>query len=41
MLIYKYGISQKRIQTKGQGAGDIFSEPEWNRVAIATLIEEN
>lgn len=37
MLINKYKISASRITAEGQGVGDMFSEPDWNRVSICTL----
>lgn len=37
MLIEKYHIDAARITAEGQGVGDIFSHPKWNRVSIATL----
>lgn len=37
MLVNKYRINAKRIQAEGQGVGDMFSEPDWNRVSICTL----
>lgn len=40
MLISKYRIVASRIQAEGQGVGDMFSEPDWNRVSICTLNEE-
>lgn len=40
MLINKYKISAGRITAEGQGVGNMFSEPDWNRVSIATLNEE-
>lgn len=39
MLISKYRIKADRIQAEGQGVGDMFSEPDWNRVSICTLDE--
>ena len=39
ILINKYGIAANRITAEGQGVGDMFSEPDWNRVAICTLEE--
>ena len=39
MLISKYKISASRITAEGQGVGSMFSEPDWNRVSIATLSE--
>lgn len=40
MLINKYKINANRITAEGQGVGNMFSEPDWNRVSIATLNEE-
>ena len=37
MLVKKYGISSSRIQAEGQGVGNMFKEPDWNRVSICTL----
>lgn len=37
MLVDKYHIDEARITAEGQGVGDIFSRPKWNRVSIATL----
>ena len=39
ILVDKYGISPSRISAIGHGVGDIFSEPDWNRVGIC-IIEE-
>lgn len=39
MLVNKYKISASRITAEGQGVGEMFSEPDWNRVSIATLNE--
>lgn len=39
MLVSKYKINASRITAEGQGVGDLFSEPDWNRVSIATLSE--
>ena len=39
ILINKYGIAANRITAEGQGVGNMFSEPDWNRVAICTLEE--
>ncbi len=39
MLIKTYKISADRIVAEGQGVGDMFSEPDWNRVSICTLEE--
>ena len=38
-LVSKYKISSDRIAAKGMGVGDVFSEPDWNRVSICTLEE--
>lgn len=37
MLVKKYGISNSRINASGEGVGNLFSEPDWNRVSISTL----
>ena len=39
ILVEKYNISAKRITAEGQGAGNMFSEPDWNRVSICTIVE--
>lgn len=39
MLVSKYRIAADRIVAEGQGIGDMFSEPDWNRVSIATIDE--
>ncbi len=36
-LIKKYKIAADRIEASGQGVGNMFSEPEWNRVSISTI----
>lgn len=41
MLINKYRINANRISAEGQGVGNMFSEPDWNRVSIATLNEQD
>ena len=41
MLVNTYKISASRITAEGQGVGSMFSEPDWNRVSIATLEEVN
>lgn len=38
-LISRYRIAADRIEAEGQGVGDMFSEPDWNRVSICTLDE--
>ncbi|MBQ0089851.1 MAG: OmpA family protein [Prevotellaceae bacterium] len=40
MLIKIYNIQATRIAAEGQGIGDMFSDPDWNRVAISTLQDE-
>ena len=37
MLKNKYRIAADRISYQGLGVGDVFDEPEWNRVSICTL----
>ena len=37
MLINKYGIAEERIVAEGQGVGNMFEEPDWNRVSICTI----
>ena len=39
ILMKKYRIAVSRITAEGQGIGDMFSEPDWNRVCICTLQE--
>ena len=39
ILMKKYRIAVSRITAEGQGIGDMFSEPDWNRVSICTLQE--
>lgn len=39
LLIAQYGIRQERIRVQGQGVGNLFSDPDWNRVAICTIVE--
>ncbi len=41
LLIKKYRIDANRIKAEGQGVGDMFSEPDWNRVSICTLVEND
>ena len=36
ILVKKYKIDAARITAEGQGIGDMFSEPDWNRVSICT-----
>lgn len=40
MLINKYKISESRITAEGLGVGDMFEEPDWNRVSICTIVSE-
>lgn len=37
ILVQKYRIDAARITAQGQGIGDMFSEPDWNRVSICTI----
>ena len=37
LLVNKYKISADRISAEGQGVGNSFSEPDWNRVSICTI----
>lgn len=37
MLVDKYGIAEERIVAEGQGVGNMFEEPDWNRVSICTI----
>ena len=37
MLVKTYKIAADRISAEGQGVGNMFSEPSWNRVSICTL----
>ena len=39
ILVEKYKIAAERISAEGQGVGNMFSEPDWNRVSICTLDE--
>lgn len=40
LLIKKYRINSDRITSEGQGIGNMFSEPDWNRVSICTIEED-
>lgn len=40
MLVNKYRIAEKRISAEGQGVGNMFDEPDWNRVSICTINED-
>ena len=37
LLVNKYKIAADRIATQGCGVGDVFDQPEWNRVSICTI----
>lgn len=37
VLTRKYRIAADRIMAEGQGVGNMFSEPDWNRVSICTI----
>ena len=37
VLVKQYGIDASRIVTQGEGVGNIFSEPAWNRISILTI----
>lgn len=37
ILVKKYKISTNRITAEGQGVGDMFTDPDWNRVSICTI----
>ena len=39
LLVKRYKISADRIQDEGNCIGDMFSEPDWNRVSIANIVE--
>lgn len=39
ILVNKYKISTSRITAEGQGVGDMFTDPDWNRVSICTIEE--
>lgn len=39
ILVNKYRIKADRITAEGQGIGDMFSEPDWNRVSICTITD--
>ena len=40
MLVNQYKISAKRISYDGQGVGNMFSEPDWNRVSICNILQD-
>ena len=37
ILVKRYRINASRIDAQGNGVGDMFSEPDWNRVSICTI----
>lgn len=37
ILVNKYKINASRITAEGQGVGDMFTEPDWNRVSVCTI----
>ncbi len=39
-LVNKYHIDADRIEANGKGVGDVFSEPDWNRVSICTIEQD-
>lgn len=39
ILVKKYKINTNRITAEGQGVGDMFTDPDWNRVSICTIQE--
>ena len=39
ILVKNNKINDTRITAEGQGIGDMFSEPDWNRVSICTIEE--
>lgn len=41
ILVNKYKINEGRITAEGQGVGNMFSEPDWNRVSICTIDEQD
>ena len=41
MLVKKYKVNANRIDAQGLGVGDMFSEPEWNRVSVCTILSQN
>lgn len=38
LLVKKYKIAANRIDAQGLGVGDMFSEPDWNRVSVCYII---
>lgn len=39
LLVKRYKIAESRITAEGQGVGNMFEEPDWNRVSICTIHE--
>lgn len=39
LLVQRYKIAENRITAEGQGVGNMFEEPDWNRVSICTIHE--
>ncbi|MCH5328576.1 MAG: OmpA family protein [Coprobacter sp.] len=39
ILVNRYQINSNRINAEGQGIGDMFTDPDWNRVSICTIEE--
>ena len=39
LLMNRYKIASQRIEADGQGVGNMFSEPDWNRVSISTILQ--
>lgn len=39
ILVKRYKIDSTRITAEGQGVGDMFTDPDWNRVSICTISE--
>lgn len=39
ILVNKYKINTARIIAEGMGVGDMFTDPDWNRVSICTIEE--
>lgn len=37
ILVKRYRINANRIDAKGNGVGDMFSEADWNRVSVCTI----
>lgn len=40
ILVKRYRIDESRITAEGQGIGDMFTEPDWNRVSICTINDD-